>query len=160
MYSNSVGTASVLRDLSSKTSSALVVQEGINTNLKAGILMVNQRVDWLQEQMNILEQLVFASCITHMSGMCVTSVQYQNFSRAANLSRAIGAMLLGNWSHDLDTKMKELRASIVAVNNTHVEIATAKQWLEIIQGTVGFLKNWGGMAFWAFLTVVCGGMLW
>ena len=56
----------------------------------------------------LLEQLVFASCITHMSGMCVTSVQYQNFSRAANLSRAIGAMLLGNWSHDLDTKMKEL----------------------------------------------------
>ena len=115
--------------------------------MKAGILMVNQRVDWLQEQMNILEQLVFASCITHMSGMCVTSVQYQNFSRAANLLRAIGAMLLGNWSHDLDTKMKELRASIVAMNNTHVEIATAKQWLEIIQGTVGFLKNWGGMAF-------------
>ena len=84
------------------------IEEGINTNLKAGILMVNQRVDWLQEQMNILEQLVFASCITHMAGMCVTSVQYQNFSRAANLSRAIGAMLLGNWSHDLDTKMKEL----------------------------------------------------
>ena len=35
-----------------------------------------------------------ASCITHISGMCVTSVQYQNFSRAANLSRAIGVMLL------------------------------------------------------------------
>ena len=103
--------------------------------------MVNQRVDWLQEQMNILEQLVFASCITHMSGMCVTSVQYQNFSRAANLSHGIGAMLLGNWSHDLDPKMKELRASIVAVNNTFVEIATAKQWMKIIQGTVGFLKN-------------------
>ena len=79
-----------------------------NTNLKAGILMVNQRVDWLQEQMNILEQLVFASCITHMSGMCVTSVQYQNFSRAANLSCAIGAMLLGNQSHNLDRIMKEL----------------------------------------------------
>jgi hypothetical protein len=43
--------------------------------------------------------------------------------------------------------MKELRASIVAVKNTRVEIATAKQWLEIIQATVGFLKNWGGMAF-------------
>ena len=70
-----------------------------------------------------------------MSGMCVTSVQYQNFSRAANLLRAIGAMLLGSWSHDLETKMKELRASIVAMNNTHVEIATAKQWLEIIQET-------------------------
>ena len=88
--------------------------------------MVNQRVDWLQEQMNILEQLVFASCITHMSGMCVTSVQYQNFSRAADQLHAIGAMLLGNWSHDLDTKMKELQASSVAVNNTSVEIATAK----------------------------------
>ena len=41
------------------------------------------------------------------------------------------------------TKMQELQASIVAVNNTHVEIATAKQWLEIIQGTVGFLKKLG-----------------
>jgi hypothetical protein len=143
MYTNSVGTASGPNDLSSNTSSALVVQEGINTNLKAGIL-ITIRVDWLQEQMNILGQLVFASCITHMSGMCVTSVQYQNFSRAANLSRAIGAMLLGNWSHDLDPKMKELRASIVAVNNTRVKIATAKQWLEIIQGTVGNLKNWRG----------------
>jgi hypothetical protein len=101
----------------------------------------------LQEQVNILEQLVFASCITHMSGMCVTSGQYQNFSRAANLSPAIGAMRLGNWSHNLDTKMKESQASIIAMNNTSVEIATAKQWMEIIQVTVGFLKNWGGMAF-------------
>ena len=76
--------------------------------MKAGILMVNQRVDWLQEQMNILEHLLFASRSTRMAGMCVTSVQYQNFSRATNLSRAIGVMLLGNWSHDLNTKMKEL----------------------------------------------------
>jgi hypothetical protein len=57
--------------------------------------------------------------------------------------------------------MKELWASIFAVNNTRVEIATAKQWLVFIQGTVGFFKNWGRMAFWVFLlTVVCGGMLW
>ena len=88
--------------------------------------MVNQRVDWLQEQMNILEQLVFASCITHMSGICITSIQYQNFYRAAKLLHAIGAMLLGNWSNDLNTKMKELQASIIAVNNTRVYIATAK----------------------------------
>ena len=126
MYTNSVGTVSVPNDVSSNTASDFAIQEQINTILKAGILMVNQRVDWLQEQMNILEQLVFASCITHMSGMCVTSVQYQNFSRAANLSRAIGAMLLGNWSNDLNKKMKELQASIIAVNNTRVYIATAK----------------------------------
>jgi hypothetical protein len=70
--------------------------------------MVDQRVNWWQEKMNILEQLVFASCINHMAGMCVTSAQYHNFSRAANLSRAIGAMLLGNKSHDLDKNMKKL----------------------------------------------------
>ena len=126
MYTNSVGTASGPNDLSSNTASALVVQEGINTNLKAGILMVNQRVDWLQEQVNILEQLVFDSCITHKSGMFVKSVQYQNFYRAAKLLHAIGAMLLGNWSNDLNTKKKELQASIIAVNNTRVYIATAK----------------------------------
>jgi hypothetical protein len=47
--------------------------------------------------------------------------------------------------------MKEFRALIVAVNNTRVEIATAKQRLEIIQGTVGFLKNWGGIAIRALV---------
>ena len=108
--------------------------------------MVNQRVDWLQEQMNILEQLVFASCITYMSGMCVTCSVSEFFQSCKSVT-CNWCDAVGNWSHDLDTKMKELRASIVAVNNTRVEIATAKQWLEIIQGTVGFLKNWGGMAF-------------
>jgi hypothetical protein len=55
-----------------------------------------------------------------------------------------------------------LQASFVAVINNCMEIPTAKQWLEIIQGTVGFLRNWGGMAFWLLLllTIVCGGMLW
>ena len=122
--------------------------------------MVNQRVDWLQEQVNILEQLVFDSCITHKSGMFVKSVQYQNFYRAAKLLHAIGAMLLGNWSNDLNTK-KELQASIIAVNNIRVYFATANYRLEIILVTVEFLKNCGGMAFWTFLLfVVCGRMLW
>ena len=125
MYTNSVGTVSVPNDVSSNTASDFAIQEQINTNLKA-VLMVNQRVDWLQEQVNILEQLVFDSCITHKSGMFVNSVQYQNFYRAAKLLHAIGAMLLGNWSNDLNTKMKELQASIIAVNNTRVNIATAK----------------------------------
>ena len=105
MYTNSVGTVSVPNDVSSNTASAFAIQEQINTNLKAGILIVNQKVDWLQEQVNILEQLVFDSCITHKSGMFVNSVQYQNFYRAAKLLHAIGAMLLGNWSHDLNTKI-------------------------------------------------------
>ena len=125
MYTNSVGTVSVPNDVSSNTASDFAIQEQINTNLKA-VLMVNQRVDWLQEQVNILEQLVFDSCITHKSGMFVKSVQYQNFYRAAKLLHAIGAMLLGNWSNDLNTKKKELQASIIAVNNTRVYIATAK----------------------------------
>ena len=126
MYTNSVGTVSVPNDVSSNTASDFAIQEQINTILKAGVLMVNQRVDWLQEQVNILEQLVFDSCITHKSGMFVNSVQYQNFYRAAKLLHAIGAMLLGNWSNDLNKKMKELQASIIAVNNTRVYIATAK----------------------------------
>jgi hypothetical protein len=125
LYTNSVGTVSVPNDVSSNTASDFAIQEQINTNLKA-VLMVNQRVDWLQEQVNILEQLVFDSCITHKSGMFVKSVQYQNFYRAAKLLHAIGAMLLGNWSNDLNKKMKELQASIIAVNNTRVYIATAK----------------------------------
>ena len=140
MYTNSVGTVSVPNDVSSNTASDFAIQEQINTNLKA-VLMVNQRVDWLQEQVNILEQLVFDSCITHKSGMFVNSVQYQNFYRAAKLLHAIGAMLLGNWSNDLNTKKKELQASIIAVNNTRVYIATANYRLEIILVTVEFLKN-------------------
>ena len=107
MYTNSVGTVSVPNDVSSNTASDFAIQEQINTILKAGVLMVNQRVDSLIR-------------------LFVNSVQYQNFYRAAKLLHAIGAMLLGNWSNDLNKKMKELQASIIAVNNTRVYIATAK----------------------------------
>jgi hypothetical protein len=88
------------------------------------------------------------SCVRNVCNLCSVSEFFQSCKSVTC-----------NWCNAA-RKMKELRASIAAMNNTRVEIATAKQWLEIIQGTVGFLKNWGGMAFWVFLlTVVCGGML-
>ena len=59
--------------------------------------------------------------------------------------------------------MSGLRASIVAVNSTRVKIASAQQWMDTIRGAVGFLKDWGGMAFWGFLLLLallaCGLMV-
>ena len=51
------------------------------------VMILNQRVDLLQEQMNLMSQILSTSCIQPLSGICITSNLYSNLSRAANLSR-------------------------------------------------------------------------
>uniref|UniRef100_A0A8C6QYM4 Retroviral envelope protein GP41-like domain-containing protein n=1 Tax=Nannospalax galili TaxID=1026970 RepID=A0A8C6QYM4_NANGA len=156
-----VQTATVLNELAGKTAMALEAQEQINGMLKAGILMINQRVDLLQEQVDMLGQMLQVGCIHQMQGLCVTAVQFSNFSVASNLSRTLSEHLRGNWSREFDSKVRELRAAILNVNNTRVEITTVQDFLSYLRSTVSWLHSWGGMAFWFFLLIlVCGCLVW
>ena len=64
---------------------AIQTQKTINQHLHSGIVMLNQRVDLLQEQVDILMDLAASGCLGHYSGLCLTGVQYHNYSRVANL---------------------------------------------------------------------------
>ena len=81
-------------------------------------------------------------------------------SRAGNLSRSLGRMLTSDWSAEFERTMNELRASIVEINATRVEVAPIEQLLDLVQNAVGWLSHWGGAVFWIFLAIViCGGLI-
>lgn len=71
-------------------------------------MIVNQRIDLVQEQLDILWQMAQLGCEIKLPGLCVTSVQYENFTRAANLSKALSQQLLQNWTADFDDTMRRL----------------------------------------------------
>ena len=41
-------------------------------------------------------------------GLCVTSIQYEKFTHAANLSKELSRYLLGNWSGEFEQQLEKL----------------------------------------------------
>ncbi|XP_037066688.1 uncharacterized protein LOC119089013 [Peromyscus leucopus] len=113
-----VPTAKALNTLSGSTAQALYTQMAVNMQLQRGIVLLNQRVDLLQEQIDILQQVITAACVVPMSGLCLTTVQYNNFSRAANYSKYLSALLTGTWNAEFDNLTNVLRAEIIMINST------------------------------------------
>ncbi|XP_032187449.1 uncharacterized protein LOC116583488 [Mustela erminea] len=149
----SVQTAAALNNVTGQLAEALATQEQINGHLHAGILIVNQRVDLLQEQMDILEGLLVVGCISNMKGICVTPVEYPNFTRAANISKELGKMLNGPWSAKFHNLTRLLRSQIVSLNATKVSLASVGDWVKFFQSSLSFLKEWAGIGVFCALMV-------
>uniref|UniRef100_A0A8D2B7R0 Retroviral envelope protein GP41-like domain-containing protein n=1 Tax=Sciurus vulgaris TaxID=55149 RepID=A0A8D2B7R0_SCIVU len=94
-------TAHTLNNLSQATAEALTAQENINAHLTTGILILNQRVDLLQEQVDMLTVASQTGWLVHAQALCVTPIPYSNITAAANLSKQLGSMLNGTWSKSL-----------------------------------------------------------
>ena len=140
-----VQTAAAVNNLSAGVSEALDVQGNINSQLKAGILLLNQRVDLVQEQVDVLMELAQLGCEWKYSGLCVTSIPFVNASRAAHLSHTISQYLTGNWSQHFDGLVRELRQSIIHINSTRVDVSMAEglaRWIYscLLLERVG--RNW------------------
>ena len=94
---HTVQVAQTLNTLLANLAQALDVQKGISAQLKGWlIIVVNQRIDLVQEQIDILWQIVQLGCEWKYPGLCVTSIQYENLTHAANLSKQLSSYLLGN----------------------------------------------------------------
>lgn len=119
--SQTVQTAEALNILSAETTVALDTQRSVNAQLRGWLMIVNQRIDLVQEQIDVLWQIAQLRCEWKMQGLCVTSVPYENFIKAANLSRQLSSYLLGNWSREFDALMTQLRVAVVRVNLTQVD---------------------------------------
>ncbi|XP_052594111.1 uncharacterized protein LOC128110428 [Peromyscus californicus insignis] len=150
----SVPTAQALNELSSNTAKALQSQNAINVHLHRGITLLNQRVDLLQEQIDIMEGVLTSACIAPMTGLCITSITYENWTRAANLSKQLSAMITGAWTAEFDNLTATLRNEIVAVNSTRVHVATAEELLTWIHQSFNFLKEWAGLGALLVLVIL------
>ena len=83
--SQSVQTAHALSILSSSVANAIDVQSSLNGQLKGGLMVINQRIDLVQEQIETLWQLAQVGCQWKYSSLRITSIQYENFTRAAKI---------------------------------------------------------------------------
>ncbi|XP_032197625.1 uncharacterized protein LOC116590063 [Mustela erminea] len=119
----SVQTASTLNNLTTGVAEALATQELINGHLQAGIMIVNQQVDLIQEQVDILQKLLTTGCIQSLSGLCITSVAYNDLSIATNLSKELSRHLNGTWSNQYYNLTRLLRQEIFTINATKIDIA-------------------------------------
>ena len=156
-----VNIAETLNKVAETAAAAMDGQAGVTAQLRGGLLIVNQRIDLVQEQVHILWQLAQLGCEVKMPGLCVMSIQYQNFTRAANLCGELSSYLLGNWMADFDAKMQELRMSIVTINSTRVDPALAKGLSGWLMDATDCLKEWAGMgAIGRILMLILGLEFW
>lgn len=154
----SVLTGAALDQLSASVSEALNVQ----SSLQSGLMVSSQRVDLGEEQLGILLwQLAQLGCEWKMSAVCVTGVQYENFTRAANLSRMLSLHLAGNWSEEFDANLDELRRAVVALNSTRVDLSLAEGLTSWLSSAASLFKEWVGVGmFFACCLGGCVVCLW
>ena len=72
--SQSVQTAHALSNLSSSVAHAIDVQSSLNGQLKGGLMVINQRIDLVQEQIETLWQLAQLGCQWKYSSLCITNI--------------------------------------------------------------------------------------
>lgn len=158
---STVQTAAKLNQLSSTVSKALDTQNSLNGTIKGGIMILNQRIDLVQEQVDAVWQLAQLGCEWKYSGLCVTSVPYNNVSRAANLSRSLSQYLTGNWTTNFDALMVQLRQEIVQINATRVDLSLAQGFSSWITSAFSYFKEWVGVGmFGVFCVAGCSFCLW
>ena len=84
---------------------------------------MNQRIDLVQEQLDVLWQIAQLGCEQKFPGLCVTSIQYEKFTRAANLSKSLSQYMLQNWMAEFEQILRELR---LQVNSTRLDLSLTK----------------------------------
>nr|XP_051691593.1 uncharacterized protein LOC127488070 [Oryctolagus cuniculus] len=140
-----VQAANTLNNLTASVAAALDTQTSLNAHIKGGLMIVNQCVDLVQEQVDTLWQLAQLGCEWKFSGLCVTSVQYDNMTQAANYSKQLSQMLLQNWSAEFDYTLKQLRLAVVTINSMRVDVSFASGLSSWIRTAISSLKEWAGL---------------
>jgi hypothetical protein len=102
-----VQTDTALNQLSAMVADAVNLHTSASAQLKGGLMVFNQRLDLVEERLDILFQLAQLGCEKKLGALCITSVQYENFTRAANLSSNCHCILQETGQKDL-TRLSSL----------------------------------------------------
>jgi hypothetical protein len=122
-------------------------------------MLVNQRVDILQHNLEQLMDAIQMSCMASTPHVCITPIRYINnfFIKSTDLSN----YLRGNWSQELDRLQTKLRIQILDLNGTRMEPVTLGDFTSWITSAFSYFKEWVGVVL--FGAAVCCGlvfMLW
>ena len=84
-----------------------------------------------------------------------------NIYMFANLSRQISLYLAGNWSERFDETLEALRAAVLRINSTRVDLSLTEGLSSWISSAFSYFKEWVGVVL--FAAAICCGlvfMLW
>lgn len=155
--STSVQTAQTINNLSASVSVAIDQQISANTQVQGGLMLVNQRIDLVQEQLDVLWQLAQLGCEQKLPGLCVTSIQYQNLTRAANLSKSLSKFLLQNWTDQFEKTLRDLRTAVIQINSTCLDLSLTEGLSSWISSALSYFKEWVGVGLFGGIAI--GGVL-
>ncbi|XP_060232769.1 uncharacterized protein LOC132651548 [Meriones unguiculatus] len=154
---NSVQTSTTVNQLSAGVAEAMNLHVSASTQLKGGLMILNQRLDLMEERIDILFQLAQLGCERKIGALCITSVQYENLTRAANLSRKLSLYLAGNWPEGFEETLEELRAAVVTINSTPVDLSLTDGLLSWASSAFSYFKEWVGVGM--FGAALCCGLV-
>ena len=100
--SGQVQTTDTINTLSASVTTVIDKQASANVKIQGGLMLVNQRIDLVQKQLDVLWQIAQLGCEQKFPGLCVTSIQYEKFTRAANLSKSLFQYMLQNWMAEFE----------------------------------------------------------
>ena len=78
-----------------------------------------------------------------------------NIYMFANLSRQISLYLAGNWSERFDETLEALRAAVLRINSTRVDLSLTEGLSSWISSAFSYFKEWVGVGLFGVATC-CG----
>lgn len=109
----------------------------------------------MEEQIGVLFQLAQLGCERKMGALCITSVQNEKFTRAANLSRQLSTYLAGSWSAEFDETLEALRTAVLKINSTRVDRSLTEGLSSWISSAYSYFKEWVGIGL-SGVIICCG----
>jgi hypothetical protein len=134
--------ADTISQITEKTSEALLTLQRVDSHIASGLMLVNQRVDILQHNMEQMMDGIQMSCVASTLPMCITPVRYINnsFIKSTDLSN----YLKGNWLQELERLQKKLQIQILNLNRTRVEPVTLGDFTSWLTSAIFLLQRMGG----------------
>ena len=150
--SGQVQTTDTINTLSASVTTVIDKQASANVKIQRGLMLVNQLIDLVQIQLDVLWQIAQLGCEQKFPGLCVISIQYVKFTRAANLSKSLFQYMLQNWTAEFEQILRELR---LQVNSTRLDLSLTKGLPNWISSAFSFFKKWVGLILFGD-TLCCG----
>lgn len=132
-------TAATVNSIVLQTAEALQTQKAVNTHLKERLMLLNQRIDILQEEIDMLYQLHNVICQPFYKAVCVSS---SPFSRLQNISHNLSDYLQSPWNAKFVNFSYQLTKQILRINDTRVKITSWQDFLSSLSEGLNLVKSW------------------
>ena len=153
--SGRVQMTDTINTLSASVTTAMDKQASANVKIQRSLMLVNQHIDLVQKKLDVLWQIAQLGYEQKFPGLSVTSIQYEKFTRAANLSKSLSQYMLQNWTTEFEQTLWELRLAIIQVNSTRLDLSLIKGLPNWISSAFSFFKEWVGLILFGD-TLCCG----